>query len=100
LISAGIFISPKGVLKDAGSIGFSLVVWVLCGVLSLIGALCYAELGTSIPLSGTKTNNTTHSEENPTFWGVHTGGDYAYIHKAFGSLPAFLFLWDANLIFV
>ena len=31
------------------------------------------------------------------FW---TGGDYAYIHRAFGPLPAFLFLWDANLIFV
>jgi APA family basic amino acid/polyamine antiporter len=77
VIGSGIFLVPSSVLAGTGSVPAAFAVWVVGGLLSLFGALSYAELG---------------SMESG------AGGLYAYIRDAFGRFPAFLYGW--TLFFV
>ncbi|KJH44120.1 hypothetical protein DICVIV_09863 [Dictyocaulus viviparus] len=52
IIGSGIFITPTSILNYTNSVGLSLIVWIGCGFISLIGAICFIELGTSIPEPG------------------------------------------------
>ena len=73
VIGSGIFLVPGGVLtKAGGQIGPAMLVWLVGGVLSLLGALTYSEL----------------SAVNP-----KAGGIYVHLRDCFGPLPAFLFGW-------
>jgi Gamma-aminobutyrate permease and related permeases len=73
VIGSGIFLVPGGVLTGVGgSVAVALLVWLVGGLLSLLGALTYGELSASRP---------------------QAGGLYAYIRDAFGPMPAFLFGW-------
>ena len=78
VIGSGIFLVPGSVLAESGGhVGLALTVWLVGGVLSLLGALTYGELGAMNP---------------------QAGGIYVYIRDSFGRLPAFLYGW--TLFFV
>lgn len=78
VIGSGIFLVPGSVLRQVdGHVGPMLLVWVVGGVLSLLGALTYAELGAMDPTAG---------------------GLYIYLRRAFGPLTAFLYGWTFFLV--
>jgi amino acid transporter len=72
-IGSGIFRVPAGIAATLGSPGPVMFAWVVGGVIALTGALTVAELAAALPRSG---------------------GLFAYIHEAFGPLPAFLMGWS------
>lgn len=72
IIGAGIYEATPMIAAGAGGPAMLVGVWVLGALLSLVGALCYAELGTTYP---------------------REGGDYVYLSRAFGRPVGFLFAW-------
>jgi basic amino acid/polyamine antiporter, APA family len=72
VIGAGIFETPALVAANTNNESAVLQVWLLGGVISIIGALCYAELATTYP---------------------NIGGSYDYLKRAFGQSIATLFAW-------
>jgi APA family basic amino acid/polyamine antiporter len=78
VIGSGIFLTPGLILRQLdGSVGAAFLVWIVGGILSLLGALTYAEL----------------SAANP-----EAGGLYCFIRDGFGRIPAFLYGWSLFLV--
>lgn len=74
MIGSGIFIVSADMMRQLGSPAWMLTAWVASGVLTVLAALSYGELAGMMPKAG---------------------GQYVYIQRAFGKLPAFLYGWTA-----
>jgi basic amino acid/polyamine antiporter, APA family len=72
IVGAGIYQMAPDVAKGVDTVAGLLGIWALGGMLSLCGALCYAELATAYP---------------------EQGGDYVYLNRAYGDWAGFLFGW-------
>jgi len=72
VIGSGIFRVPQSMINDVGTVHLVFLVWVVGGVLSLAGALTYAELAAAMP---------------------GAGGEYVYLTEAYGPLWGFIYSW-------
>ncbi|PYO89902.1 MAG: amino acid permease [Gemmatimonadetes bacterium] len=77
IIGGGIFRTPATVAERLRSPGLVLLAWVIGGIVALIGAFCFGELGQRRP---------------------RAGGGYVYLRETFGALPAFLYGWTLVLV--
>jgi amino acid transporter len=77
VIGAGIFKTPSIVADITGDVGWALTIWIGGALISLAGALCYAELATLYP---------------------HAGGDYHFLTKAYGKNISFLYGWAKAMV--
>ncbi|MBI3510951.1 MAG: amino acid permease [Bacteroidetes bacterium] len=72
MIGSGIFLVSSDMARDLGSAGWLIVAWLITGAITLAAALSYGELAGMMP---------------------DAGGQYVYIRRAWGKLPAFLYGW-------
>jgi APA family basic amino acid/polyamine antiporter len=77
MIGSGIFIVSADIARQVGSPGWLLVVWLVTGLLTLIGAVSYGELAAMMP---------------------RAGGQYVYLREAFSPLWGFLYGWTLFLV--
>lgn len=77
MIGTGIFLKPAEMAREGRFVSIVFAAWVVGGVLSLFGALAFAELGAMIP---------------------EAGGEYAYLRRGFGPLSGFLFGWMHSIV--
>lgn len=77
MIGSGIFIVSADIARNVGSPGWLLVVWLITGLITVIGAISYGELASMMP---------------------HVGGQYVYLREAYHPLVGFLFGWTTFLV--
>ena len=77
VIAVGIFLTPAGMAKSVGSPFWLLAIWILIGLMTLSGALCYGEFAARFP---------------------EAGGSYVYLREIYGKMAAFLYGWMVLLV--
>jgi APA family basic amino acid/polyamine antiporter len=77
MIGTGIFLKPSEMAREGRSVSIVFAAWIVGALLSLFGALSYAELGAAIP---------------------EAGGEYAYLRRGFGPVWGFLFGWMHSIV--
>jgi APA family basic amino acid/polyamine antiporter len=77
MIGTGIFLKPAEMAREGRYVAIVFAAWIAGAILSIFGALAYAELGASIP---------------------EAGGEYAYLRRAFGPVWGFLFGWMHSIV--
>jgi APA family basic amino acid/polyamine antiporter len=77
MIGSGIFITSADIARSVGSPGWLMVVWLITGLITVIGAISYGELASMMP---------------------HVGGQYVYLKEAYHPMVGFLFGWTTFLV--
>src|SRR4029077_4505826 len=76
-IGTGVFLKSAAMAQAGGTPALVLAAWVAAGVVAMLGALCFAELGALLP---------------------DAGGEYVYLSRAYGEIPGFLFACNAFVL--